>query len=336
MASEKVREELKDICNGKWKEQLFALKVPDPEDLLRLEAIILCPSEALTSNYIFSFDVFLPIDYPFKPPIVIAKQKIWNPRIVFQLGYICIDILKEEWHLGRSFSTILASITILLANIGSLPQLDPGKRYLNEEAARQYWFNEEAFKRKALDCAEKDNAGYGMLNFEDLRLAAIQSCLKVKNLKHYECHFFCKARTKSEVDIIATIIPGFTIYREYVEKCFLSTMKRLTMQNFFFNDDNETVIIKGNELSRDGFWKIDLPGTIIKKDNVDKQDPRKGSPPQCCITLTWSRPEAKPERFTERFIIADSDKNDIGSFSINVDADNLVIPPESGEKPTHV
>ena len=323
-----------DICNGKWKEQLFALRVPDPENLLRLEAIILCPSEALTSNYIFSFDVFLPIDYPFKPPIVIAKQKIWNPRISSHLGSICdTHNKKEEKSSVISFSTIVASITILLANIGSLPHTED---YLNKKAAEQYWEDEEMFKRQALDWADKDNAGYGMLHFEDLRLAAIQSCLKVKKLKKYECHFFCKARTKSEVDIIATIIPSFTIYRENVEKCFLSTMKRLTMQEFFFNDDNETVIIKGNELSRDGFWKIDLPGTIIKKDNVDKQDPRKGSPPQCCITLTWSRPEAKPERFTERFIIADSDKNDIGSFSINVDADNLVIPPESGEKPTHV
>ena len=335
MASRRVQEELRDICNGKWKEQLFALRVPDPENIFHLEAIILCPSEALTSNYIFSFDVFLPADYPFKPPIVTTKQKIWNPRIAFSKERnLCIDILYEKWHPRTSFSTILASITILLASIGSLPQLVGIKRYLNEDAAEQYWEDEEMFKRQALDWAEKDNAGYGMLHFEDLRLAAIQSCLKVKKLKHYECHFFCKAHTKSEAEIIVTVIPSFTIYRESVEKYFLSKMKRLTMQEFSFNDANETVVIKGNEFSRDRCWKISLPGTIFEKGDVDKQDPRKGSPPQCLITLTWSRSEAKPEKFTERFIIADSDKNEIRSFSIHVDPSILVAAAEGGKKPT--
>ena len=324
--------ELKDNCDGKWKEQTFAITVPDPEDILSLEALILCPDDAVTGNYLYSFDVKVPRTYPFDPPQIRIKHRVWNPRIAVDGGGICLPELSEKWFPATLLSTLLLSITSMFVRISPLPRY--GVVYLNEDAAEQYWEDEEMFKRQALGWADKDNAGYGMLHFEDLRLAAIQSCLKVKKMTHYECHFFCKARTKSEAEIIVTVIPSFTIYRERVERDFLSKMKRLTMQEFNFNDANETVVIKGKEFSRDRCWKISLPGTIFEKDDVDKQDPRKSSPPQCLITLTWSRPEAKPEKFTETFEITDSGQNKIRSFSIHVDPSNLVTAAEAGEKPT--
>ena len=64
----------------------------------------------------------------------------------------------------------------------------------NQVAANQLWEDERAYRKQALEWAIKDNSGYGMVQFQDLRLAAIQSCLLVPNAMPYECHIFCKGK----------------------------------------------------------------------------------------------------------------------------------------------
>ena len=44
---------------------------------------------------------------------------------------------------------------------------------------------------------------------------------------------------------------------------------------------------------------INSSGTVFDKAVVDKLDPRKDSPSKCVITITWLRPELKPNAFTE-------------------------------------
>ena len=67
----------------------------------------------------------------------------------------------------------------------------------NQVAANQLWEDERAYRKQALEWAIKDNSGYGMVQFQDLRLAAIQSCLLVPNAIPYECHIFVRPKQKT-------------------------------------------------------------------------------------------------------------------------------------------
>ena len=123
-----------------------------------------------------------------------------------------------------------------------------GSAVLNGVAGKQLWEDERGYWKQALEWAEKDNSGYGMVQFQDLRLAAMQSCLSVPKAIPYECHLFCRARDPFKFELIAIIIPCLTVYRERVEKDFCSTLKRVTTSPEF-NFNSKEVLIHCGEFS---------------------------------------------------------------------------------------
>ena len=83
------------------------------DDLFHWTATILGPDDSPYMGGVFFLDIFFIKDYPFKPPKIKFKTKIFHPNISSS-GSICLDILQDQWSPSLSISKMLLSICSLL------------------------------------------------------------------------------------------------------------------------------------------------------------------------------------------------------------------------------
>lgn len=114
---------------------------PVGDDLYHWNGSIFGPEGSPYAHGLFLLDIRFPIDYPFKPPKVIFKTKIYHPNINHS-GNICLDILKDKWNPILTISKVLLSICSLLNDPN--PN-DP----LVLSIAKQYRENIEEFTKEA-------------------------------------------------------------------------------------------------------------------------------------------------------------------------------------------
>ena len=105
------------------------------------EATIMGPGDSPYAGGVFKLDISFPDNYPFKPPRLSFKTKIFHPNIN-RHGSICLDILNVKWSPAMSISKVLLSIVSLLTD----PNPDDP---LDKAIADLYLSNREEYNKQA-------------------------------------------------------------------------------------------------------------------------------------------------------------------------------------------
>ena len=114
---------------------------PRDDNMYLWDAMIIGPSGTPYAGGIFNLDIHFPSDYPFKPPKVIFRTKIYHPNISTH-GNICLDILKDQWSPALTIGKVLLSICSLLSDANPNDPLMP-------EIAQQYTNNRATYDQVA-------------------------------------------------------------------------------------------------------------------------------------------------------------------------------------------
>lgn len=105
-------------------------------DLFNWEGVLFGPPDSPFSGGVFKVSIQFPSDYPFKPPRVTFNTKIYHPNINTN-GFICLDILKQNWSPALTISKVLLSILSMLTDPNPKDPLMPeiANQYIADRAA---------------------------------------------------------------------------------------------------------------------------------------------------------------------------------------------------------
>ena len=113
-------------------------------DMTKWDGTIIGPEDTPYMNGIFNISIEFTSEYPFKPPRVFFKTKIYHCNINDQ-GGICLDILKNNWSPALNISKLLLSICSLLSEpnpddplVPNIAELYKKNRELHDMNAKEY------------------------------------------------------------------------------------------------------------------------------------------------------------------------------------------------------
>ena len=130
----RLQNELKDIQKDP---PVYISAGPLQDNLYEWEALLIGPEDTPYNGGVFILDIFIPSDYPIKPPNVIFRTRIYHPNIN-SAGNICLDILKNSWNPSLTISKILLSICSLLNDPNTDDPLVPDIANLFNENKKLY------------------------------------------------------------------------------------------------------------------------------------------------------------------------------------------------------
>eukprot|EP00270_Netrium_digitus_P001372 TRINITY_DN11468_c0_g3_i1.p1 TRINITY_DN11468_c0_g3~~TRINITY_DN11468_c0_g3_i1.p1 ORF type:complete len:171 (-),score=27.98 TRINITY_DN11468_c0_g3_i1:308-820(-) len=117
---------------------------PNGDNLYEWVSTIVGPEGSPFHSGVFFLDIRFPHDYPFKPPKVQFRTRIYHCNINSS-GEICLDILKDKWSPALTISKVLLSICSLLSDpnpydplVGSIAKLYLSDRPLHDKTAAEW------------------------------------------------------------------------------------------------------------------------------------------------------------------------------------------------------
>ncbi|KAI8477270.1 MAG: ubiquitin-conjugating enzyme/RWD-like protein [Monoraphidium minutum] len=117
---------------------------PKGDNIYEWVATIMGPQGSPYASGLFFLDIHFPASYPFQPPKVTFRTRIYHCNINSQ-GGICLDILKDQWSPALTVSKVLLSITSLLTDanpndplVGSIAQQLLTDREAHDKTAAEW------------------------------------------------------------------------------------------------------------------------------------------------------------------------------------------------------
>eukprot|EP00939_MAST-03C_sp_MAST-3C-sp1_P002799 g2799.t1 len=125
----------------KW--DLKATKMSSVTKRFSWHSTVVGPDGSPYEGGIFFLEIHFPKEYPFKPPKVTFKTRIYHCNIS-SAGAICLDILKDQWSPALTMSKVLLSIQSLMT--------DPNPRDpLEQRIANEYMADRRSHDLRARD-----------------------------------------------------------------------------------------------------------------------------------------------------------------------------------------
>ena len=117
---------------------------PLGDDLFHWTASIIGPQGSPYEGGVFFLDIHLPTDYPFKPPKVAFKTRIYHCNVNSD-GAICMDVLGTGWGPAVKLFKVLQQIADLLTTpnpdnplVPEIAQLYQSNRAKHDETAKEW------------------------------------------------------------------------------------------------------------------------------------------------------------------------------------------------------
>ncbi|CAG9860019.1 unnamed protein product [Phyllotreta striolata] len=109
------------------------------------------PPNSPYENGVFTLEIIIPDRYPFTPPSVTFKTKMYHPNID-ESGRICLDLLKAAPNGGWKPTIGIEGLLIALRMLLECPNPDDP---LMEDIGEQFKNNKEEFWKRAKSFTEK-------------------------------------------------------------------------------------------------------------------------------------------------------------------------------------
>ncbi|KAI8125935.1 Ubiquitin-conjugating enzyme E2-24 kDa [Lucilia cuprina] len=115
---------------------------PKGDNLYEWVSTILGPPGSVYEGGVFFLDIHFSPEYPFKPPKVTFRTRIYHCNINSQ-GVICLDILKDNWSPALTISKPILWLVVLLLNIykiakSMIESLDYGQKGMQHDFPKHY------------------------------------------------------------------------------------------------------------------------------------------------------------------------------------------------------
>lgn len=110
----------------------YTAEPSDDSDLFRWDATLVGPTGTPYEGGIFRLEIHFPLSYPFAPPNIVFKTRVYHPNIS-PAGVICMDILKQNWSPALTLEKVLLSISSLLCDPNPRDPLVPAIAHTYEQ-----------------------------------------------------------------------------------------------------------------------------------------------------------------------------------------------------------
>lgn len=137
----RINKELQDLMGNPLENCVIDLV---GDNLYRWRAVISGPQGSAYAGGKFELAIELPQNYPFRPPEVKFRTKIYHVNVKKEDGSLCADIFQNSWAPTLNMRFVLESVISILATPAPEHALEP-------EIAAEMLNNPSAFANKAQD-----------------------------------------------------------------------------------------------------------------------------------------------------------------------------------------